>query len=389
MSLDEAVEGFRHHLYESIRLRLRADVPLAFCLSGGVDSASLVSIAARVFGYDVAAFSISDHDPRYDERNNIRSTVDDIGCRHWILDIPREDTIDRLRRLICYHDAPVYTISYYIHSLLSELIASQGYRVAVSGTAADELVTGYYDHFNLHLYELRNHPDFERRLAEWHAGPGRFVRNPYLRNPKLYFDRCDFRDHIYLNRETFTAFLCEPVDEPFTEEIYCDSLLRNRMLNELFCEVTPTSLHEDDLNSMNCSIENRSPYLDSHLFDFACSIPSEHLIRGGLAKAVLRDAVDGVLNDRVRLDPVKKGFNASVLSLVDIHDSSTQSVLLDDGPVFELVRRDAIEAVLNQDTLPNSFSKFLFSFISTRLFLDEWDEAGSTVSDVGSKYVMV
>ena len=51
-----------------------------------------------------------------------------------------------MRTLVRHHDAPVYTITYYAHWLLMESIAAHGYRISVSGTAADELFTGYYDH---------------------------------------------------------------------------------------------------------------------------------------------------------------------------------------------------------------------------------------------------
>ncbi|MAJ05347.1 MAG: asparagine synthase (glutamine-hydrolyzing), partial [Flavobacteriales bacterium TMED84] len=74
----DAVEGIKYFLKKSLKLRLRSDVPLAFCLSGGVDSASLVSLAAKEFNYNVSTFSIIDSDPRYNELDNIESTVNDI-----------------------------------------------------------------------------------------------------------------------------------------------------------------------------------------------------------------------------------------------------------------------------------------------------------------------
>ena len=162
MSLDDAIKGTRHHLLKSVKLRLRSDVPLAFCLSGGVDSASLASIAKKEFNYDVATFSIIDPDERYNELDNIKATINDLDCKHFLVHLNFKNMLERLESLVHYHDSPVVTISYLVHSMLSEQINENGYKVSVSGTSADELFTGYYDHFNLHLYEMRNHSDFEQ-----------------------------------------------------------------------------------------------------------------------------------------------------------------------------------------------------------------------------------
>ena len=165
---------------------------------------------------------------------------------------------------------------------------------------------GYYDHFNLHLYEMRDHPEFDKFLNDWQDHTGNFIRNPYLKNPKLYFEDQSIRAHNHLNSNIFASFLVDDFSIDVNENIYTDSLLRNRMLNELFHESTPIILHEDDLNSMQYSIENRSPFLDVNLFEFVNSIPNEYLIRDGYGKFILRKAVDGILNDKVRLDRRKK-----------------------------------------------------------------------------------
>lgn len=372
MTFGAAVEGLRFHLEESIRLRLRADVPIAFCLSGGVDSAALASFAAKRHGADVASFSIIDPDPRYDESANIAATVRDLGCRHHEIRLEQASDLDRFADLVAYHDKPVITASYYVHSMLSEAMRAEGYRVSVSGTGADELVTGYYDHFNLHLQAMQGHPERDARKADWQRHVRPIVRNPHLQDPDLYSAKPQFRDHIYLNRDVFSDYLTVPFDEPFTESSLSDNLLRNRMLNELRTEAVPIILREDDLNSMRSSVENRSPYLDRKLCDFAYTIPPEHLIRDGHAKAPLRAAARGVLNDKVRLDRHKKGFNAAFRSLFDLDNPKTRDRILDDGPIFRLVKRDRIEAAMRESDLPNSFSKFLFSFVSAKLFMEQW-----------------
>lgn len=370
MSLDEAIEGFRHHFLESVKIRLRSDVPLAFCLSGGVDSSAITSVAKKIFNYDVSTFSIVDSDSRYNERDNIMATIEDLKCKHTVIDIPKERFFTRLEQLVGYHDSPVATITYYIHSFLSELIAHNGYKVAVSGTAADELVTGYYDHFNMHIYEMRDDPEYEYCLAGWENGMKKYVRNPYLKNPRLYFENPDFRDHVYLHNDIFAKILKVRFDEAFSETKYADSLLRNRMLNELFHEATPVILHEDDLNSMLYSIENRSPYLDSRLFKFAYSIPARYLIREGYGKFILREAVKGVLNEKVRMTREKKGFNASVHSLVDLSLKENRERILDNSPIFTIIKKNEIEKMLDENPLSDSFNKFVFYFLSAKTFLE-------------------
>ena len=144
------------------------------------------------------------------------------------------------------------------------------------------------------------------------------------------------------------------------------------MLNEMFHEAVPVILHEDDLNAMYFSIENRSPYLDRELFDFCYRIPSRHLIRDGFAKAVLRDAMRGIVPERVLSNPRKVGFNAPIFSLLNVQDPAVRGSLLDRSPIFDHVRREKIEELISKPDLPNSESKFLFYFLSSKHFLEEF-----------------
>ena len=372
MSRDEAIDGTRERLFESVRLRLRADVPLAFCLSGGVDSASLASIAAKVHNYNVTTFSIIDPDKRYNELNNIKSTIRDLDCDHHLIDLKYNNMLERLIKLVQYHDSPIATITYVVHSLLSEEIHNLGFKVSISGTSADELFTGYYDHFNLHLYEMRNHPCYNELLADWKKHISKYVRNPFLKNHRLYFEDPTHRDHNYLNSDEFNKFLIEPINLKITESSYNPSLLRNRMLNELFHEATPVILHEDDLNSMMRSIENRSPFLDTELFNYAYSIPNEYLINNGFGKYILRESVKGILNEKVRLDRRKKGFNASINSIIDLKNSETIDFILEDGPIYEMVFKSKIESLIKKDYYENSYKKFLFNFLNAKIFMEQF-----------------
>jgi asparagine synthase (glutamine-hydrolysing) len=142
------------------------------------------------------------------------------------------------------------------------------------------------------------------------------------------------------------------------------------MLEEISSDTVPVLLQETDLVSMAYSVEARAPYLDRSLAEFLYTVPTRHLIDGGYSKSLLREAADGYLVDSVRLDREKRGFNAPISSLLDTHDPMVRDYLLDDGPIFDLVRRDAVESLIDRDTLTNSYSKFLFNFVSAKLFLE-------------------
>ena len=370
ISEKDAVEGIHHYLKKSLKIRLRSDVPLAFCLSGGIDSASLVSLAAKEFNYDVTTFSIIDSDERYNELDNIESTVNDIGCESFKVKLnSKDDNLNRLESLVKYHDAPVATISYFVHSILSDAISSKGFKISISGTGADEIFTGYYDHFNLHLNELKNDNDFERYLQDWKSYTLKYIRHPDLRKHDLYFKNSNLRNHIYLNNNYFSDFLKVPFKEEFVEHEYTSSLMRNRMMNEMFHEVARVILHEDDLNSMFYSLENRSPFLDKDLFEFVYSIPSKLLIKDGYAKNLLRTSMKGILNNNVRLDREKKGFNASINSIIDFNNKNHIDYILDDSKIFDFVKKDKIESLIKNKEYSNSLKKFLFNFINAKIFI--------------------
>jgi asparagine synthase (glutamine-hydrolysing) len=351
---------------------MRSDVPLAFCLSGGVDSSSLASIAVKEFNCKIKTFSIIDTDSRYNEISNINTTIKDLGCDSELIELSKENFLENLKDLIKYHDGPVPTITQYIHSLLTSSINKNEYKVAISGTAADEIFTGYYDHFLLHLYSIKESESYQKNLSYWKEHILNFVQNPYFKDPNLYIKNPKFRDHIYDRSKEISQFLCKPYSNNFDEKIFTKNLFSNRRLNELFYENTPLILNEEDLNSMKYSVENRSPFLDKKLVEFAFSIPEDFLIQKGYGKYILRESLKGILNEKVRFDRLKKGFNASINSLIDFEDKEVRNFLLNpSSPIFELVKREKIAKLFINKFIPNYQSKFIFNFISAKIFLDQ------------------
>ena len=250
-------------------------------------------------------------------------------------------------------------------------ISQAGYKVSISGTGADELFTGYYDHGNLFLHYInQSNFSFDEALEGWKKNHAPYVRNKYLSDPFLYINDPGFREHIYDDSNIFSKFLNKEWNEVYHEKDFKLGLLRNRMMNELFHEIVPVILHEDDLNAMYYSIENRSPFLDRRLLETAFSIPEHFLIKDGMKKSLLRDAARGIVPDIILDNPKKVGFNGPIEHLLDISDKNVRDRILDDGPIFDLINRKKLLNLFSKSNLSNSESKFIFNFLNIKILLE-------------------
>ncbi len=368
LSYNEACEGINFYLKKSLKIRLRSDVPVAFCLSGGVDSSLLASIAVKEFNTKVSTYSIIDKDERYNEKNNILATVKDLKCKSNLVYLNHDKTFFNLKKLVQYHECPISTASYLVHSYLSEKISKNNYKVAISGTGADELFTGYYHHYLLYLKVIKHNKNFNKKFSDWKKFVLPLVRNSNLKDLSLRNKNNNYEDINIIKK-----FVKKITKKNKEKKFKNTDILRNKMLNELFYEVIPVILHHDDLNSMYYSIENRSPYLDKNLFEFANSIPTNFLINQGYQKNILRDSFKNILNDQVRLDRHKKGFNASINTIINFKDPTINSYLFDkNSEINDFVNMKEIKKEIYTNN-SNQFSKFIFSVLNTKIFIDAFN----------------
>ena len=369
----EAIELTRKQLIKTVKLRLRADVPAAFCLSGGVDSGGLASIATKELNYKIKTFSIiDDEDERYNELSNIKKVVKDLDCEHQIINVSKNNFIQKLSKLIHYHDSPVYSLAQYLQSCLMGSIGDAGYKIAISGGGADEMFSGYYDHYLLHFNYLNGSKLYQENSKNWAKYVKPNIRNEIFRNERLFIDNPKYRNYIYDNSETLSSYLVNPEKFIFEEKNFTKDLFSNRRLNELFYEQIQPTLNNEDLNAMMYSVENRSPFLSKEMLEMCFSFSPGMLIQDGFAKYILRSALKGILIDDIRNDRQKKGFNCSIKSLINFKDEETMDYLLDPkSKIFEYVDIREFRKIFEQDLTLNYFSKFIFAFLSVKIFLDQ------------------
>jgi asparagine synthase (glutamine-hydrolysing) len=373
ININEQIEKTKYLLEKSVKKRLISDVPLAFCLSGGIDSGSIVSIAKKKFNKNVKCYSIIDKDERYNEEKkiNLISKDNSVKLRKIFID-KNKNFISKLKKQINYRASPVATFAYFNHQEISSQASKDGYKVILSGTGADELFTGYYDHYLLHLYETKkNKKIYSENLKYWKKYIKPIIRNPILKNHNLYTQNKNYRSHINYRNKEFNNLLNKPTEEKFNEKNYSNSLLKNRMLNELFHESVPPILYEDDMNSMMNSIENRSPFLDTDLIKNSMNINSQYLIKKGFSKFILREATKEYLNDDVRLFRKKIGFNGNLNSVLS-NSFDISAFLKENKLMSDLFNFNRLDKFLNQTKSLNSENKFIFNLINVKLFLDSY-----------------
>jgi len=372
LDYNQIKEELSYLLEKSLSFRLRSDVPLAFCLSGGIDSGFLTSFAAKKLNKEVHTFSIIDSNPNYNEETNIDKVVKDIKCKNTKINITEKTNFfDRLRELNLQHDSPLSTISFLAQSFLSEEISNAGFRVSLSGTGADEIFTGYYNHYLLYFNSIKGLDKEVSEVKYWEKFVNPIVRNSKLKIKDLYIKNpsdTSFSDQIDESLQKFV--IKNDKIKNIKQKFYCDDILRNMMLNELFNEAVPVTLFHDDLNSMNYSVENRSPYLDHELLKFMLTVPTKLLINNGYQKFLLRDVSENFLHDDVRLSRQKYGFNISIKSV--LNDNQIKDFLLSSKDFLsEIINLDLlIKDLENKDfKIDGEMNKFLFSIISSRIFL--------------------
>jgi asparagine synthase (glutamine-hydrolysing) len=371
-SRSEILIKVRKLVIESVGRKLESDVPLAICLSGGIDSALIAAIAKNDFGVSLNAYTLVSTDERYSEEESSTHVAKYLGLNHTLVKIEKNNFLARMHKIIFYHESPIATSSYYVQNFLMSKIKSDGFKVSLMGTGADEIFTGYFDHHLLYLATINKvAPEvYKDALSNWNSKIKHLIRNPTYRNPNMYITNADYRDHVYEGSKIMTKLLIRHQPKVFSEKIYSKSLMKNRMLNELFHEVVPVILHEDDRNSMMYSIENRSPYLSFDLLKEVLSIEDKHFIKNGLTKSLLREAFDGYLPKEILYSAKKIGFNASVLELCDLDSIEFRQFLDKNSMFWDIFHKDKVLEFFKNMGSEDVFNKSAFNLISAKIFCD-------------------
>jgi asparagine synthase (glutamine-hydrolysing) len=330
---EDAARAVRDALAMAVDRQMMSDVPLGVFLSGGIDSSAIAAFmadAARSRGVTVTSFSMGFGDQSYDERPYAREVATRFGLTH-VEDLVTADVAALFDPLVSHLDQPFADVSLFPTYLVSRL-ARQHVKGVLAGDGGDELFGGYDAYAAQALADRlsRVTPDVAWRLADRVAQlvPPSEQKKGLLNKVKRFmsgvtansadlghyrwmtFMDAPARRRLYtpamleaslggdVHREVREALGAYRADDVVNRGLYAD--LRVYLADDILVKV--------DRMSMATSLETRAPFLDTDVMELAFSMPGHLKVRGHERKVVLKQAMRGILPDRI-LFRKKEGFS--------------------------------------------------------------------------------
>ena len=299
---------FRELVERAVARRLVADQRVGTCLSGGLDSSTIVAVIADLVrqghpdaasvGERLATFSAVYPGDPIDERRWIGSVLRSTDAESHFVTPSSPTFISELSDFVWALDEP--TVSSGPYAQWSVMRLAQGHvKVLLDGQGGDELLGGYVSYRFVYLRQLWRERRLRRLVREGlRPSIARVLLQHYAMFP---FGRPRTEAAHYLRRD-FAAGLRRPVDRRPTDD------LKARLLADLTTYSLPSLLRYEDRTSMAHSIESRPPLLDLDLVEHVLTLPVDALIHHGRTRAILRDAMEGLLPEAVRSRTKKIGF---------------------------------------------------------------------------------
>lgn len=309
MQESEAIAQFGMHFKRSVSWRLRSDVPVGSCLSGGLDSSSVVMTAVNSKkATTFHSFSSCFEDDAIDERKYIQEVIASSGATSHLVFPQEEEFWDDLSCLIWHQDEPFGGTGVYAQWKVMQEARKSGVPVLLDGQGGDEILCGYRKFYIFYLWQLLKHSDL-RFVPEAFAWLRNVSQNPWRwSSVRRYVPSLDGAKHSLI-AQVGSGELVEANAAYEKVSLGPGDGIRQRQKDDLTFYSIPALLHYEDRNSMAHSIETRVPMLDYELAQFAVNCPAKVKLRNGWTKWMLRQSQIGTLPEAIRLRKTKLGFS--------------------------------------------------------------------------------
>ncbi len=303
-------EIIKQAFVESVKSQTVADVPIGSCLSGGIDSSSIVCTLDKFLPYKFYTFSFVAPGTAIDESKYIKEVGRLTKTEQFFTEMNEDDFLIEFSDFVGAMEEPVLSLSPYAQYRVMKLAHQAGAKVLLDGQGGDEIFAGYIYYFSYRYFELLA----DLRLIELVREMIKYVRNFKNVFPILMFKfmllpgflkKLLWRKMVnkWVNHQLLEE-LCPGKSDPRWERLSLDEALRLT----LFSTAIPHLLQWEDKNAMRWSIESRVPFLDLNLVESALSLAPEQKLRDGKTKVIFKEAVRDILPEMIKNRKDKIGF---------------------------------------------------------------------------------
>lgn len=317
---NDYIEEFRAHFVEAIQLRLEADVPVACYLSGGIDSCSIMGVAAACQQSPIKAFTIGFDDSDYDETAIAREMAQAVNADQDILSVDGTQLYDHFARTIWHTERSIYNTFTVAKMLMSEHVRDAGYKVVITGEGSDELFAGYPQlRLDMILHGMEDATPQERTdLEAWLAESNRLFKGNLLAEERLedpaLTDLIGFTPsslQSWLSSANHVPGLLNPQHrhkldgyapgQSIAAALNPEQLQGRHPLDKAQYVWIKTQFESQVLGwagdrvDMANSLEARPAFLDHPLVEFAVTLPPSMRLRGRQDKFILRETMKALL----------------------------------------------------------------------------------------------
>ncbi len=315
----DAIDCFANAFDRSIQYRLRSDVKVGTCLSGGLDSSSIAAVAneqhRHISSLPFCSITASSTQPEFDESHYAQEVSSHLALNAYVTKPDKDDFLQSLSTVIRTQEYPFSSPSVFMQYFVMKKAKEAGITVLLDGQGADETLFGYRRYIPMviakdgllrFLYKSKKIGDrYAISLMEV------FKNYFYYTSPKLRFWRQTHKFDLHnvfrkaLRYDLFKAY-ADNYDKPFALQKL-----------EIMAMQLPHLLRFEDKNSMAHSIETRLPFMDWELLEISLSINQDFKLNQGWSKWVLRKSVEKMLPTSIVWRKNKIGFNAPLKDWMD------------------------------------------------------------------------
>ncbi len=368
---------FGRRFLDAVRAHMVADVPVGSCLSGGLDSTSVVcAMRENAPQADIKVFSLTFPGEEIDESKYQETAASEYSAQRYSTTFAPADLAKHVRDLLYAQEEPFGDLTVYGQYEVMRLAHENGMKVLLDGQGSDEILGGYYYLAAYYYYDLLRNGRIIKLAREVVSrnGPNPQTTRYFLGLllPMRAKEYLVSRGRRFLNEDFVRRF--KSSDRRFLRKPLTEALVEALTYFPL-----PSLLRYEDKNSMAWSLESRVPFLDHRLVESVLGQPNESKIDHGLSKVILRQSMHGKLPPAIENRRDKIGFAAPEKRILS--SSAIQKMLSDivDSQAFK--NRSywdwaKVEALVPRVAEKSSFqflkSESLWRVILVELWLETW-----------------